>query len=70
MSISTASRFATENMRWLILIAVLMLGLAAADCYRRDQADLRAHLEQRDARHREIQERLDEVSNSVIKRKP
>jgi hypothetical protein len=40
----------------LAILAALLLG-----AYRHDQAMLREHLEQRDARHKEIQAWLDDV---------
>jgi hypothetical protein len=51
-------------MRWLItgLVAVLLvLGVFVVGEYREDQAYLRQHLEERDARHKKIQRWLSEV---------
>jgi Tfp pilus assembly protein PilN len=45
----------------LVLAALLFLGLFVIGQYREDQEFLRQHLEQRDARNREFNKRMDEL---------
>jgi hypothetical protein len=45
----------------LVLAALLFLGFFVIGEYRQDQEFLRQHLEQRDARNREFNRRMDEV---------
>jgi Tfp pilus assembly protein PilN len=45
----------------LVLAALLFLGLFVIGQYREDQEFLRQHLEQRDARNREFNRRMDEL---------
>ncbi len=46
------------------LAVLLFLGLFVVGEYRSEQATLRQHLEQRDARHRQLQQWLDEVERN------
>ena len=52
----------------LVLTVLLFLGFFVVGAYREDQKFLRQHLEQRDARNREFNRRMDEVEGDSVQR--